>query len=62
MNASNRPHRFPSARSFLAAALLVAGCAGGTASFPAAAGTLMDVKVVATGSTSRLHPACPMPE
>ena len=46
MNASNRPHRFPSARSFLAAALLVAGCAGGTASFPAAAGTLMDVKVV----------------
>ena len=50
MNASNSPRssfrKAPSARSFLAAALLVAGCAGGSASFPAAAGTLLDVKVV----------------
>jgi len=46
MNASIRTCRLPSPRSLLAAALLVAGCAGGTASFPAAAGALMDVKVV----------------
>lgn len=46
MNATNRTQRLPSPRSFLAAALLVAGCAGGSASFPAAAGSLVDVQVV----------------
>lgn len=50
MNASKPLSRssgsFPSPRAFLASALLVAGCAGGAASFPATAGSLMDVKVV----------------
>ena len=46
MNASNRPSVSASARSLGAAALLLSGCAAGTASFPATAGTLMDVKVV----------------
>jgi hypothetical protein len=46
MNASNRPCAVSSARSVVAAALLVAACAGGSASLPAAAGTLMEVTVV----------------
>jgi hypothetical protein len=45
MNAAIRFSRLCSVRS-LAALLLVGGCAGGVASLPAMAGTLVDVKVV----------------
>lgn len=46
MNAANRFSRLHSVRSLAATLLLVGGCAGGVASLPATAGTLVDVKVV----------------